>query len=264
MAQFTAVNTIEIIYMKFALKVTALVLSTLLASSAFAADTVKAPSMPVSVKSTPVDLSSSENKLSYVMGLNAGMNLKSHGVQIDPAIFLQGMQVAFNGTAPAMTPAQIDETLKSFQKHMQEKQQTMMKEMAVKNKEAGAAFMKTYESQKDVKALGNGVFYKVLKVGTGPVPKATDTVKVTYEGKLVDGKVFDSTNKAGKNTPVPLPIAQLIPGMQKALTTMTVGSTWEVAIPSAQGYGEKGVGPIQPNETLVFNISVDSIVPATK
>ena len=246
--------------MKFALKVSVIALACLFSSAAFAADVAKAP--VASVKAAPVDLSTSTNKLSYVMGLNAGMNLKSHGVQIDPALFLRGMQDAFNGTAPSMTPAQIEATLKAFQKEMTDKQQAMMKDMASKNKAEGDAFMKTFQSQKDVKALGDGVYYRVVKAATGPVAKATDTVKVTYEGKLVDGKVFDSTNKAGKNTAVALPIAQLIPGMQKALTTMSVGSTWEVVIPPAQGYGDKGVGPIQPNETLVFTIGVDSIVKA--
>lgn len=247
--------------MKFALKVSIVALAGLFSVNAFAVDAAKTPATTVKA-AAPIDLTTSTNKLSYVMGLNAGMNLKTHGVQIDPALFLRGMQDAFSGAAPSMTPAQIEATLKAFQKEMTEKQQAMMKDMSAKNKADGEAFMKTFQAQKDVKALGDGVFYKVIKAATGPVPKATDTVKVTYEGKLVNGKVFDSTNKAGKDTAVALPIAQLIPGMQKALTTMSVGSTWEIAIPSAQGYGEKGVGPIQPNETLVFTIGVVSIVPA--
>lgn len=250
--------TIEIPNMKkFALKASIIVLSTLFATGAYATDTAKA--VTVAAKPAAIDLSTSTNKLSYVMGLNAGMNLKSHGVQVDPALFLRGMQDAFSGAAPSMTPAQIEETLKAFQKEMGEKQQAMMKDMAAKNLAAGEAFIKTFQGEKDVKALGNGVFYKVVKAGSGAVPKATDTVKVTYEGKLVDGKVFDTTNKGGKDTAVALPIAQLIPGMQKALTTMPVGSTWQIVIPAAQGYGDKGVGPIQPNETLVFTISTVSI-----
>jgi len=247
--------------MKFALKISIIALTGLFAVNAFALDAAKTPSVAVKA-AAPVDLSTSTNKLSYVMGLNAGMNLKTHGVQIDPALFLRGMQDAFSGAAPSMTPAQIDATLKAFQKEMTDKQQAMMKDVGAKNKAEGAQFMKTFQTQKDVKSLGDGVFYKVIKAGSGPIAKATDTVKVTYEGKLVDGKVFDSTNKDGKNTAVALPISQLIPGMQKALTAMSVGSTWEIAIPADQGYGEKGVGPIQPNQTLIFTIGVVSIVPA--
>lgn len=246
--------------MKFVSKLSWLVLACAVTTSAMAQTT----SVASTVKAAPVDLSSDTNKLSYVMGLNAGMNLKSHGVQVDPAIFLRGMQDAMNGTPPSMTPAQIEQTLKDFQKQMADKQQAMLKDMAVKNKAAGDAFVKTFQSDKDVKSLGDGVFYKVIKAGTGPVPKLADTVKVSYEGKLVDGKVFDSTNKSGKDTPVALPISQLIPGMQKALAQMPVGSTWQVVIPPAQGYGDKGVGPIEPNETLIFTITVDSIVPAKK
>lgn len=245
--------------MKFLPKASIVALTCVLTASAWAADAVKAP--------TAVDLSSDTNKLSYVMGLNAGMNLKSHGVQIDPTIFLRGMQDAFSGAAPSMTPAQIEQTLKDFQKQMTDKQQKMMKDMAVKNKTDGETFMKSFQAQAGVQALSNGIYYKVVKTGTGAVPKMTDSVKVTYEGKLVNGKVFDSTNKNGKDTPVSLPIAQLIPGMQAALVKMPVGSTWQIAIPAAQGYGEKGVGPIEPNETLIFTISVlgiDAATPATK
>lgn len=233
--------------MKFLPKASIVALTCVLATNAWAADVAKAPA---------VDLSTNANKLSYVMGLNAGMNLKSHGVQIDPALFMRGMQDAMNNVAPSMTPAQIEQTLKDFQKQMTEKQQKMMTEMAVKNKADGETFMKSFQSQAGVQALSNGVYYKVVKAGTGAVPKMADSVKVTYEGKLVNGKVFDSTNKNGKDTAVSLPISQLIPGMQAALTKMPIGSTWQIAIPASQGYGEKGVGPIEPNQTLVFIISV--------
>lgn len=239
--------------MKLSHKISMIVLASVISTCAYAAVTPPA-----------VDLSSDTNKLSYVMGLNAGMNLKSHSIQVDPAIFLRGMQDALNGVAPSMTPAQIEQTMKDFQKTMVEKQKAMLKDMAAKNLADGNTFMKSFQSQKDVKALSDGVFYKVIKAATGPVPKMTDTVKVSYEGKLVNGKVFDSTAKTGKDMPVALPIAQLIPGMQKALTQMPVGSTWQVVIPPAQGYGDKGVGPIEPNETLVFTITTDSIVAAKK
>ena len=106
---------------------------------------------------------------------------------------------------------------------------------------------------------GNGVLYKVLKQGNGPVATTDSQVQLHYEGKLLSGKVFDSSYSRG--TPAVMRPAQTVRGFNKALTSMPVGSKWEVFIPSDQAYGSRGTGEIQPNSDLLFTIEVLRLMP---
>ena len=105
---------------------------------------------------------------------------------------------------------------------------------------------------------GSKVQYKVIKEGTGEKPQATSKVKVNYEGKLVDGTVFDSSYK--RNKPAVFECNRVIPGWTQALTNMPVGSTWEIYIPYELGYGIRGAGEkIPPFSTLIFKVELLSI-----
>lgn len=139
---------------------------------------------------------------------------------------------------------------------------TLANEMAVKvvarlsqdNKEAGEKFMKEIAAKEGVKALGDGIYYEVVKEGNGEIPADTCTVKVNYEGKLVDGTVFDSSYDRGE--PATFPCNRVIPGWTKALVNMPVGSTWMVYIPQDQAYGERPAGQIRPYSCLIFKIEL--------
>ncbi len=109
-----------------------------------------------------------------------------------------------------------------------------------------------------VKALANGVQYKVIKEGEGPIPSDTARVKLNYEGKTIDGKVFDSSFKRGE--PVEMMVRQNIPGFCEAVTHMPVGSTWEVYIPADQAYGSREMGDIKPFSTLIFKVELLEIL----
>ena len=108
-----------------------------------------------------------------------------------------------------------------------------------------------------MKTLPNGVQYKVLTEGTGEKPKADSQVKIFYEGRLVDGTVFDSNYTQGE--PMPCVPAQMISGFGAALQQMPVGSEWEIYIPYQQAYGEQSTGPIQPCSALIFKVKLVSI-----
>jgi hypothetical protein len=126
------------------------------------------------------------------------------------------------------------------------------------NKKEGDAFLMANKAKEGVMILPNsgGVQYKVLAPGDGPKPVETDTVMVSFVGKLIDGKEFDNKSKQQYR----LPIGKLIvPGLKSALLQMTVGSKWEVYIPAEQAYGKKGNGPIEPNATVIFDIELLSI-----
>ena len=124
---------------------------------------------------------------------------------------------------------------------------------------AGEKFLADNAKKPGVKVLPSGLQYKVLKEGHGEVPKASDEVEVIYEGKLIDGTVFDSTEKHGTKTDK-FNAGSLIKGWTEALTTMPVGSKWELYIPYQLAYGERQAGQIPAYSTLVFNLELVSIV----
>ncbi len=125
------------------------------------------------------------------------------------------------------------------------------------NKEAGEKFLAANKKKPGVVTLPSGVQYKVIKEGNGPMPKDTSKVEVLYEGKLLDGTVFDSTAKHG-NDPVTMRANQVIKGWTEALVHMPVGSKWEVYIPQELAYGEREQGQIKPFSALIFTIELVS------
>ena len=133
------------------------------------------------------------------------------------------------------------------------KTQNMLKQYGP-NKEEGEKFMAMNKKKEGVKVLPSGVQYKVIKEGTGVMPKDTSLVTVNYEGKTLNGKVFDSTYK--RNEPVELRANQVIKGWTEALVHMPEGSVWEVYIPQNLAYGERETGSIKPFSALVFKIEL--------
>ncbi|SFF85892.1 FKBP-type peptidyl-prolyl cis-trans isomerase [Prevotella sp. KH2C16] len=136
------------------------------------------------------------------------------------------------------------------------KTKNMLKQYGA-NKEEGEKFMAMNKKKAGVKVLPSGVQYKVIKEGTGAMPKDTSLVTVNYEGKTLDGKVFDSTYK--RNEPVQLRANQVIKGWTDALVHMPEGSVWEVYIPQNLAYGERESGPIKPFSALIFKIELVKI-----
>ena len=123
------------------------------------------------------------------------------------------------------------------------------------NKEAGEKFLAENAKKEDIKTLESGVQYKVIKEGTGALPKDTSMVKVHYEGKTLDGKVFDSSYKRGQ--PTEFRANQVIKGWTDALVHMPAGSVWEVYIPQELAYGERQQGAdIKPFSMLIFKIEL--------
>ena len=126
---------------------------------------------------------------------------------------------------------------------------------------AGKRFLAENAMKPGVKVLPSGLQYKVITEGHGEVPKASDEVEVIYEGRLIDGTVFDATSKHGGNKTDKFKAGNLIKGWTEALTTMPVGSKWQLYIPQELAYGARQAGQIPPYSTLVFDLELVSIVP---
>lgn len=197
-------------------------------------------------------------KLSYSIGVDLGNNIKKQGIDINVPALALGIQDAINGKNLKMTDDQMKDSLIKFQKDLMAKRTKEFEEQADKNKAEGSAFLKENKSKQGVFELQSGLQYKVVKTGTGAKPKKEDTVTVQYTGRLINGKVFDSTDKTGK--PATFKLDQVIPGWTEALQLMPVGSIWEIYVPANLAYGERNIGGlIGPNSTLIFNVHLLSI-----
>jgi FKBP-type peptidyl-prolyl cis-trans isomerase FklB len=206
-----------------------------------------------------VVLKTQKDKVSYSIGMDIGMTLKNQSIEVDPAILSRGIKDSMSGQKPLMAEQEIRDTIAAFQKEMMAKQQELAKQMGEKNKKQGEAFLAENKKKEGVKTLASGLQYKVIKVGTGKKPKATDTVTTNYRGTLVDGTEFDSSARQGK--PATFPVNGVIPGWTEALQLMEEGAKWQLFIPSNLAYGERGTqgGPIGPNAALIFDIELISI-----
>lgn len=126
------------------------------------------------------------------------------------------------------------------------------------NRRAGEAFLAENAKKEGVVTLRSGLQYKVLVEGHGDVPKKTDKVQVNYEGRLIDGTVFDASNKHG-DKPVELRVDQVISGWTEALSMMPVGSKWQIYLPYNLAYGNRETGDIKPYSALVFDVELVGI-----
>ncbi len=199
-------------------------------------------------------LKNQKDKVSYIIGMDIGNNLKKQLVDVDLNILAKGLKDALTGAKSLLTEKEIQETMTAFQKEMMAKKE----EVAKQNKKDGEAFLAENKKKEGVKTLPSGLQYKVIKTGTGKKPKSTDTVTVHYRGTLINGTEFDSSYKRGQT--VSFPVSGVIPGWTEALQLMEEGAKWQLFIPSNLAYGEKGAGNvIGPNATLIFEIELVSI-----
>jgi FKBP-type peptidyl-prolyl cis-trans isomerase FklB len=119
----------------------------------------------------------------------------------------------------------------------------------------GAAFLAENAKKDGVTTTASGLQYKVIKSGTGESPKLSDTVKVHYQGTLIDGTVFDSSIQRGQ--PISFPVGRVIPGWVEALQLMKVGDKWQLFIPAKLAYGDQSPTPaIPPNSVLIFEVEL--------
>ena len=203
-------------------------------------------------------LKTEKGKLSYAMGMDLGAQLKSVGVDLDAAVFAEGLKAALAGAKTALTPEEAKAVITELQKSLATKQAAAARVAGEKNKTEGEAFLAANKAKPGVITLPSGLQYKILTAGTGKTPTATDTVVCQYRGALIDGKEFDSSYKRGE--PAAFPVGKVIKGFSEALQLMPVGSKWQVFIPSNLAYAERGSGAdIGPNATLIFELELIAI-----
>ena len=188
-------------------------------------------------------------KLSYALGMVIGHNLKGMGVDsIDAGEFGQAVADVLGGNATKLADNEAQQVVSAF---LQKQQQEAGKAV----REAGERFLAENAAKEGVTVLPSGLQYVVLAEGKGSKPKATDRVKCHYEGRLIDGTVFDSSYRRGE--PAIFPLRGVIRGWTEGLQHMAVGSKFRFYIPYQLAYGAQGAGgSIPPYAALIFDVEL--------
>lgn len=193
------------------------------------------------------------DKLSYALGLVIGHNLNGMGVQnINNADFAQAVADVLAGNPTALTDAEAQKIVTDF---LQQQEEAKGKEA----REAGEAFLADNAQKEGVVVLPSGLQYLVLEEGNGKKPAATDQVKCHYEGRLIDGTVFDSSYRRGE--PATFPLNGVIAGWTEGLQLMGEGAKYRLFIPYNMAYGTRGAGAsIPPYAALVFDVELIEVL----
>ena len=203
-----------------------------------------------------VDIKTESDSLSYAIGINMGNNLKNSKIEnVNILAVANGMMDVKENKKDLMTP---EKSMQIIQKFLEKQKQAE----GLKNIEIGKKFLEENAKKEGVIVDAEGFQYKMLQEGTGPMPKETDVVKVNYKGTLIDGTEFDSSFK--RNEPAQFPLNGVIRGWTLGLQKMKVGSKMMLWLPASLAYGERGGGPIGPNQTLTFEIELLEIVKEVK
>ena len=220
-------------------------------------------------------------KAAYYMGLQIGSNINVQYLSEAEKIyfydgdttqtfsrdnFLAAFYAVFNGNEPLLDLEMMNKRFMEFNMTMRQKapiyqEAQRTKELEEKygdNRKEGEKFLEENKKKDGVQTTESGLQYKVITAGTGAVPTKEQTVKVDYEGRLIDGTVFDSSIERGE--PAVFALQQVIPGWTEALSMMPVGSEWEIYVPQELAYGNREAGQIKPFSTLIFKVKLLDIV----
>ena len=207
-----------------------------------------------------------KKKEAYLMGLTQGLQMTeglnnrifggdSSEYKLSVSNMLAGLAAGVKNDTSIFNPMDLQTRLEGMITTVHNK---AMAKKYEENKTKGAKFLEDNAKKPGVKTLPSGVQYKVIKEGTGATPDSTARVKVNYEGKLIDGTVFDSSYQRGQ--PAEMGLNMLGPGFAEALRNMPVGSEWEIYIPAELGYNDREAGQIKPFSTLIFKVELLDIL----
>lgn len=200
------------------------------------------------------------NKLSYALGLGIGRQLAQMGAEdLNIDDFSQAIKDILTGKKPQVSDQEAQKLVTTFFEEQEAKQRAAAAEKYKDNKEKGEAWLANKAMEEGVVALPSGLLYQVLNEGSGKKPTAADTVECHYEGRLIDGTVFDSSYKRGESATFPL--NGVIAGWTEGVQLMSEGAKYRFFIPYQLAYGERGAGQaIPPFAALVFDVELIKVL----
>lgn len=196
-------------------------------------------------KSVPVKLTSASDTMQYTLGAFVAQWINSNGFLINnPAMFSQGMNDMFQNHPRAVPDSTIGPAVAAYQRILQ-------KERSVKQEQQLFAILR---DRPGVGKLPNGVSYVILQAGKGQHPSDTDTILMHLNAKLLDGTVVEDTYHTNK--PLVATASSFFPGLNDALQMMSEGAKWQLFVPAALAYGDRGTTLIPPNSALVLEVEL--------
>lgn len=234
------------------------------ASTADAAATAK----PAAGNNSKDAFKDDDQKTAYALGASLGRYMENSlqeqeklGVKLDKEQLIAGVQDAFADKSK-LSDEDIEKTLQEFETRVKSAAQAKMEKDAKENAEKGKTFRDAFAKESGTKKSSTGLLYKVEKEGSGDAPKDSDTVVVNYKGTLIDGKEFDNSYTRGE--PLSFRLDGVIPGWTEGLKNIKKGGKIKLVIPPELAYGKTGVPGIPADSTLVFDVELLDIKPATK
>ena len=200
------------------------------------------------------ELETEAQKLGYIIGMDIGSSLKQQGAELDLDSLVDAIRATYNDEPLAITPEQAATIREEFIAKRRAEAETQRQSLAAANAAEGDRFLLENRVKEGVVVTDSGLQYKVVEMGDGAKPTATDKVTVNYRGTLLNGEEFDSSY--ARNQPVSFQLDQVIPGWTEGLQLMPVGSKFMFYIPPNLAYGPAGGGPIGPNATLIFEVEL--------
>lgn len=201
------------------------------------------------------------DKLSYALGHNIGHQLIGMGLgkSLNIDDYAAAIRDVMEGRPEQMSAAEVQQVLQHFFNELEERQQAEAAERGRAARAEGEAFLAENKNQPGVVTTASGLQYNVLQEGTGRQPKASDTVRCHYEGRLLDGTVFDSSYRRG--VPADFGLRQVISGWTEGVQLMKEGAKYRFFIPYNLAYGEHGAGAdIPPYAALVFDVELIKVL----
>lgn len=206
-----------------------------------------------SVSQLPV-FKNNTDTISYIIGANIGQSFITNDITINLDLLNVGIQAGMKETDTAFTKDQIQTIMTAWNQQIMKAKQDKAAQESVLNKKKGAEFLAENKKKEGVIELPSGLQYKIIKEGTGAMPTDSSMVEVEYTGKLIDGKVFDSSKDRGE--PLEIAVNKVIPGWTEGLKLMKTGSIYMFYIPSELAYGDQKMREIPAGSTLVFEVEL--------
>lgn len=209
----------------------------------------------------PITTSSSSSEqagysFGYLMGRTNAESMKDLNLEA----FIQGLREAAQGKEASLTDEEMARVLTQYKKQAEAQQLIELRKQAEENSKIGTAFLAENAKKAGMQTTASGLQYQVLKAGTGKTPKVSSKVKVDYEGRLIDGTIFDSS--IARQQPAEFQVNQVIQGWTEGLQLMKEGAKYRFFIPAHLAYGQIGSGDIiEPNSTLIFDVELLQVLP---
>lgn len=193
-------------------------------------------------------------QFAYSVGYLSGQSSAEQIPDLDVESYARAFRDAFDKKESLLSAQERTSAINRYKEQRLAQIQADLAKQAADNARIGADFLAANAKADGIKTTDSGLQYREVKAGTGPKPKAKDTVRVHYEGRFIDGTVFDSSYNRGE--PAVFQLDQVLKGWTEGLQLMNTGSAYELFLPSELAYGEAGAGPIPPNSVLIFKVEL--------